>query len=485
MNAHDSAIHRHVPANTEAEQALLGAILTQNATFDAVSRVVEVDHFYEPIHRRIYEQAVKMLSAGKTVTPITMKGYLPETVDGLKLDGEPATVMQYLARLAAAAATPQMARGMAVAVFDAWRARQALSLAETTVDKLLSLDPGLDPIEQLQPIVENIIELEAIGARAESRKGIGKRYLDNMTAADQRGANNGVPICLEEIAEVLSEPCFEAGNLYGLLSSSGEGKTALTVQIIVHALKQGHPVLFLSYDQSSDQIIRQMVAQEHGIEARRQRDPKLLSEKEWGICVDFADWIESRPFDVIKCTAQGAPQLVGLARTFVKRFANGKTPLIVVDHIGSVTPEDKRSDEGTKAKDINKVFKAGAETTEAAWLVLNQRNSYGMKRDNPRPISADLYGGDPAKQAYDAIFYLYRYLKFFEERKAIAASESDWKRINKVFPEAVRVNGEDIAQLGAVKCRFGSPHITADLNFEARLTLYKSNRPAMSQRELL
>ena len=56
---------------------------------------------------------------------------------------------------------------------------------------------------------------------------------------------------MPEIAKVLSEPVFEAGNLYGLLSSSGEGKSSLTMQLIYHAVEQGHPVLFLSYDQSA------------------------------------------------------------------------------------------------------------------------------------------------------------------------------------------------------------------------------------------
>jgi replicative DNA helicase len=179
---------------------------------------------------------------------------------------------------------------------------------------------------------------------------------------------------------------------------------------------------------------------------------------------------------VVKCTDHSAPQLLAFARAFVKRFGNGNVPLIVVDHIGAVKPEDRRADEGTKAKDINKVFKAGAEQTGAAWLILNQRNSYGMKRDNPRPISADLFGGDPAKQAYDAIFYVYRYLKFLEERKAIASSESDWKKIAKVFPSAVREGGEDIAQIGAIKVRFGNAAITRNLIFEARFTRYRSEQ---------
>jgi replicative DNA helicase len=294
-----------------------------------------------------------------------------------------------------------------------------------------------------------------------------------------------VPIALGEIAEVLSEPCFEAGNLYGLLSSSSEGKTSLTVQLMRHALYKGHPVLMLSYDQSADQIVRQMVAQVHEIEARRQRDAKLLSEKEFELCVDFATWIGRQPFEIIKCTNQTAPQLVSLARTFVKRRSNGKVPFVVIDHIRSITPESDRGDEGTKALRIGQILKAGAEVTDGSWLVLNQRNTTGMRRDNPRPIAADLFGGEGARAPFDAIFYLYRFKKFLEERKSIASNDSDWKKINSIFPSAVREDGEDIAEIGAVKVRFGPANIRERLIFEARLTRYRSETPPPAQTELL
>lgn len=470
MNMHDPSF-RTVPANIEAEQALLGAILMRNAAFDMVSGFLEAEHFYEHLHQRIYAIAAEMLRKGKSVTPILMKSYF----EG-EMIGEDMPVSKYLMRLAAEAVTIINAKDYGLAIHEMWIRRQAISVTEGVVSIAYDLPADKDVLDELAPVEEKLAALRAERIRGGERAGMGARYIDNMTAANQRGEIAGVPICLAEIAEVLSEPCFEAGNLYGLLSSSGEGKTALTVQIIVHALRKGHPVLFLSYDQSSDQIIRQMVAQVHGIEARRQRNPKLLGEKEWETCVQFAQWIEKQPFEVIRCTNQNAAQLVGYARTFVKRFGNGKHPLVVVDHIGVVTPEDKRADEGSKAKGINQVFKAGAETTGSAWLVLNQRNSYGLKRDNPRPISADLYGGDPAKQAYDAIFYLYRFLKHLEDKKAVAVTGSDWSKIEKAFPSAVREGGEDIAEIGAIKARFGNPHVRERLVFEARLTRYRSDR---------
>lgn len=479
MNIHDPNL-RVVPQNIEAEQALLGAMLVNNAVHGAISRFLEADHFYEPIHRVIFEKAASLIIAGKTVTPVIIKGYLPEEWKNLQVDGEPATVGRYLAKLAVEAAPPAYAASYAMAVHDMWIAREALSAAQGAVDIILDIDPSADIIAQLEPIEERITSLRAQRIRGESRKGAGQEYLDELNAANSRGEVRGVPVCLPEIEEVVSEPSFEAGNLYGLLSSSGEGKTSLTAQQVHHGLERGHPVLVLSYDQSRIQWVRQMVAQKYGIEARRQRYPRLLSESEWLQCSRFANWIDESPFDVIKCSDHGAAQLVGFARTFVKRHGNGKVPLIVVDHIGSVRPEDKRADEGTKAKDINKIFKAGAEQTDAAWLVLNQRNSYGMRRDNPRPISADLFGGDPAKQAYDAIMYLYRQEKFKAERIATAASDADWKKINKVFGSEV----EGIAEIGALKVRFGNPSFRKIVKFEDRFTRYVSQQPAEDQEGL-
>lgn len=473
--------HRIVPENIQAEQALLGAILVNNAAFDAVNRLLEPEHFYEPLHQRVYEVIGQTLTAGRLASPITLKNSLPSKVDGLKIEGEESSVSAYLAHLCATAVTVAHAPDYAAAVHDAWVARQAIGALQAGVDTYFQLAPGQDPLKAFEPIEERMAQIRADALKSSPIKNAGQSYLDALSESFKRGAVRGVPIALNEIAEVIAEPCFEAGNLYGLLSSSGEGKTSLTVQLMVHALRKGHPVCFLSYDQSSDQVIRQMVAQEHEIEARRQRDAKLLSEQEFQTCMQFAQWIGQQPFEVIKCTDQSAAQLVGLARTFVKRRGNGKVPMIVVDHIGVVKPDDRRADEGTKAKGIGQILKAGAEMTDAAWLVLNQRNSFGMKRDNPRPISMDLFGGDPAKTPFDAIFYLYRYLKFLEERKSIASSDSDWKKINSIFPSAVREDGIDIAEIGSIKVRFGNPHVKQRLIFEARLTRYKPDREPVEQ----
>ena len=46
-----------LPHNVEAEQQLLGAILTNNDTYDRIAQIINPEHFFDPVHRRIFEVA--------------------------------------------------------------------------------------------------------------------------------------------------------------------------------------------------------------------------------------------------------------------------------------------------------------------------------------------------------------------------------------------------------------------------------------------
>ncbi|MCJ8520473.1 DnaB-like helicase C-terminal domain-containing protein [Pseudorhizobium tarimense] len=102
-----------------------------------------------------------------------------------------------------------------------------------------------------------------------------------------------------------------------------------------------------------------------------------------------------------------------------------RTPFIVIDHIWKVKPRDPKLYADRIAGEVTVELKALADETAASVLILNQRNSFGTRRDNARPIAADLYGGEAAKADYDAILYLYRAEKYKAERVATAASDSD------------------------------------------------------------
>src|SRR5882762_2915439 len=93
--AENPPLFRSAPHNIEVEQALLGAILVNNEAFYRVSDFLEPQHFYEPIHQKIFELAGSLVRAGKVATPVTLKTFLPADIDIAGL-----TSVQYLARLA-------------------------------------------------------------------------------------------------------------------------------------------------------------------------------------------------------------------------------------------------------------------------------------------------------------------------------------------------------------------------------------------------
>jgi replicative DNA helicase len=441
---------------------------------------LDEEDFAEDLHRRIFVQARRLFQSQQHVNAVSLKPGIPRDIQGLNCS--PA---EYLSRLQMLGATPairfeldsslQIIKGVALSRSLANEAQFASEIANEG-HSLLTLDEEIEHLEQR--LKERRTRLSALKAGTSA----GSSYLSAFNASAKRDGVVGVPIALPELAKVLSEPVLEAGNLYGLLSSSGEGKTSLTVQLILYAIKQGHPVLFLSYDQSAAQCVRQMIAQEKGIDIRQQRDPsKLMSQQEQDTCVQFAMWIDRQPLEIIRCQREGITQIVAYARRFIKKHANGKTAFVVVDHVGKVKPRDPKLSPDRISGEVTVEAKACADETQSAWLMLNQRNSFGTRRDNPRPIAADLYGGEGARADYDAVAYLYRAEKYKAEREKIAATPNDWTKIKSVFGSEV----EGVAELGSIKVRFGDPTITETLKFEARYTRYVSDKPPVAQERML
>lgn len=471
----------------EAEQVFLACMFANN-TLIAESGI-EPEDFSEEYHQMLFRQMQELARSGQPVNAISVKPHIPKVIrtdkkdeNGLPIDfitAEYNTGLMSMgfdvATLGRLESSIHIIKGASLSRLLAREADIAAEIAKEG-HTLLTLDEEIEQLEKR--LKERRQRLSALKASAAP----GSSYLAKFEASSRRDGVVGVPIALREIQNVLSEPAFEAGNLYGLLSSSGEGKSSLTMQLIYHAVECGHPVLFLSYDQSADQCISQMIAQVHGISMKKQREPmRLMKEEERDTCVRFATDINNRPLEIIRCQREGVEKLVAYARRFVKRYANGKTPFIVIDHIKKIKVRDPRLDAGAQSGEITVELKSLAYETQSAVLILNQRNGRGIERDNPRPIAADLHGGEGARADYDAVMTLYRPEKYKKERIKVASSDRDWKIIEKVFGSDV----EGVAEIAAIKVRFGPPDVQEIVHFEAEFTRYISPRPKRNQGELI
>ena len=69
----DETAARALPSNVEAEAAFLGAALIDNRVIEELVTPIRPDHFFEPVHGRIFERVLQLLDRKAVVTPVTLK----------------------------------------------------------------------------------------------------------------------------------------------------------------------------------------------------------------------------------------------------------------------------------------------------------------------------------------------------------------------------------------------------------------------------
>ena len=67
-----------LPRNVEAEAALLGALMIDNRIAEDVQLKLKPEHFFEPLHGRIYEAVMRLIERDMIANPVTLKPMLEQ-----------------------------------------------------------------------------------------------------------------------------------------------------------------------------------------------------------------------------------------------------------------------------------------------------------------------------------------------------------------------------------------------------------------------
>src|SRR6202049_4857484 len=127
--------YRTPPHNTEAEQALLAAILANNPPFHRVSEFLLPDHFAEGVHGRIFAAIAKLIERGQIANPVTLKNLFDQDGALTEIGGA-----QYLARLATSMVTIINAGDYGRTIHDLYLRRQLISIGDDVVNDAYAQD---------------------------------------------------------------------------------------------------------------------------------------------------------------------------------------------------------------------------------------------------------------------------------------------------------------------------------------------------------
>ena len=86
----EHTFERSLPHSAEAERAILGAILLDNALISQAIELLKAEDFYVPSHRRIFVAMLALLERGEEINPILIGEVLKkdnslETAGGIEL----------------------------------------------------------------------------------------------------------------------------------------------------------------------------------------------------------------------------------------------------------------------------------------------------------------------------------------------------------------------------------------------------------------
>ena len=162
---HDEAPVRALPSNLEAEAAFLGAALIDNRTIEELTVPLRPEHFFEPVHNRIYGRIQQLLDRNAVVTPVTLKPYF-EADEALKELGGAA----YLARLTADGQGLLAPRELAQQIYDLALLRELVSVGRNLVNSALDTSESVAPMEQVaqaEAALYQVAEGAATGSEAQ------------------------------------------------------------------------------------------------------------------------------------------------------------------------------------------------------------------------------------------------------------------------------------------------------------------------------
>ena len=372
--------HRSPPHNLEAEQALLGALLVNNEAIHLVATFLEPDHFFLPVHGRIYAAVMNMVGRQEIANPVTLKTYFQDDEALAEAGGA-----QYLARLAGSAVTVINAGHYGRAVHDLYIRRQLIFYAEDVRDAAYEgpLDqPPREQVESAEAALHRLLE-DAPGTGSE-RRSIGAaaleaaRHLEKVYQA--QGALLGLPVGIKAIEGRLGG--FQAPDMIVLGGRPGMGKTGMALGIALAAAQAGHAVLYASLEMSSEQLGQRALSILTGI-AHDQMQKGEIEQPDFDEIMRATKRLDDLPLEIDDTGGQ-TPDYIERSARRLKRM--GKLELLIVDHLQLMRPprEARKENRVQQITEFTMRMKALAKELEIPVLLLSQLNpSIGIQSGPP------------------------------------------------------------------------------------------------------
>lgn len=407
----------HLPANLEAEQALLGVLLYDNGAYERVTDQLTGAHFFEPFHGRLFDSIMGAVRRGQLAEPILLGDQFQRDPAFEALGG-----LRYLADLVDRAPPSANAGDYGRVIYDLALRRELVRIGgEIAVDARAG-DPELSGRDQVEAAEQKLYTLVETGGPSTGFREFSSALIGAVDLAAEAykrdGGLSGLSTGLVDLDQKLGG--LHKSDLVIVASRPSMGKSSLAANIAFHVARHyefepqpdgarktvaGGVVAFFALEMSAEQMAMRLLAEVTEVPSDRIRKGEI-NAAEFGRIRDAAGEINQAPLYIDDTGGISLGKLAARARR-LKRTVG--LDLIVIDYLQLMTAGDGRIENRVQeVTQITQGLKALAKELNVPVLALAQLSRQVENREDKKPQLADLRESGSIEQDADVVMFIYR-----------------------------------------------------------------------------
>ena len=455
-----------LPHNLEAEQGVLGILMQDNSIFDEISEILKPDHFYAPVHTRIYTGIISLIEQGKNAGPVALKAYFKDDEDLAHVGGA-----DYLTDLVGAVIWSGNAPHYAQIVADNYLRRELIIQCRETEAQAFK-----NSLERLDEGVYNLVEDHEAGLYALAEDGLTQSsnysFKDSMMEAllmaekayNNKGEISGVSTGLTDLLILAGRPSM--------------GKTSLATNIAFNAAhqylennaEQGASVGMFSLEMGHAQLAGRILADRSQVPSDAVRKGQITREQFMKLS-ETSQHLSQLPLHIDDTTNMTISTMRTRARRMKRKHNIG---LLIVDYLQLLHGSNSRRANDNRTQEVAEItrgLKAIAKDLNIPVLALSQLSRAVEQREDKRPMLSDLRESGSIEQDADAVMFIYREEYYLERQKPSEISD-DYQSKFDAWEQKMEA-ARNVTEVIVAKQRHG-PIGTAKLRFDADFTRFEN-----------
>ena len=402
------------PHDLEAEQAIIGSMLTDKDAVISAIEVLKEDDFYREDNRLIYSAILNLYNRAEPIDIITVKAELEAMGKFEQVGG-----LEYLAELPEKVPTTANSSKYIKIVEEKSTLRNLIK----TANEIIEL--GYDPTEDVEDIMEGAEKKIFNIMQNKNQKGYSAMkdiLVDSFTQLEElynrKQHITGVPTGFADLDYKTAG--FHSSDLILIAARPAMGKSAFALNIATNAAVRAKvPVAIFSLEMSKEQMVNRILCSEAMVDSNKVRTGKL-EDDDW---TKLAEAIG--PLSEAEIYIDDTPgiSVMEIRAKWRKLKLEKNIGMVVIDYLQLVQGSNKKN--GSREQEISEIsrsLKILAKEIGVPVIALSQLSRAVEQRPDHRPMLSDLRESGAIEQDADIVMFLYRddYYNQDTDKKGIA-----------------------------------------------------------------